>query len=157
MVNQPARLVVDLQNRHVAGVNQLRIGTAILMGGINSHTGFQHAPGFHEDAFALEAELIEVKQGKRAIGILALGKQDTDPQYLYPVSREIKILDAGSDHTVVDLGSLGSTSRPGDTISFYPGYYALSRLMVSPYVGVTYRSPCDTAGIQEPGDPEPVR
>ena len=130
---------LTLNGRHAPGINQLRIGTAIFLGGTSSRYGFQHSPGFSEDAFVLEAELIEIKKrGKTVVGVLALGKQDTEHKYLYPVSSDVKLVNAWSDHTVVELRGSMQGRCPGDTIAFHPGYYALSRLMISPYVQVEY-------------------
>jgi len=129
---------LTLAGKHIAGVNQLRIGTAILLG-ISSSIGPRHIEGFYNDTFVLDAELIEVKKRDRLLGILSLGKLDTEPEQLFPVSPGVTVVKSTSDHIVVDLTELQQPPRVGDRISFQLGYFALSRLMVSPYVKIEYR------------------
>jgi len=50
-----------LEGESVPGMNQLRIGTAILLG-LSASIGPRRIQGFHHDTFLLEAELIEVKR-----------------------------------------------------------------------------------------------
>jgi len=129
---------LTLAGKHIVGVNQLRIGTAILLG-ISSSIGPRHIEGFYNDTFVLDAELIEVKKRDRLLGILSLGKLDTEPEYLFPVSPGVTVVKSTSDHIVVDLTESQQPPRVGDRISFQLGYFALSRLMVSPYVKIEYR------------------
>ena len=63
--------------------------------------------------------------------ILALGRQDVDPDGLQP-PEGIRILGMSSDHLVVDLGD--HTVGVGDEIDFGVGYGALVRAMTSPFV-----------------------
>jgi predicted amino acid racemase len=128
-----------LEGKQIFGVTQLRIGTAILLG-ISSSIGPRIITGLHHDTFVLDAELIEVKQRKsRLIGILALGQSDTESQFLFPTSSGVKILDASSDHMILDLTDLMQAPKVGDRITFRLGYYALNRLMLSPYVKIEYK------------------
>ena len=127
-----------LEGKQVTGVNQLRIGTAILLG-ISSSIGPIHIEGFQHDTFVLEAELIEVKKRDRLFGILSLGQLDTEPEYLFPTSPGVSVVGSSSDHTMVDLTESPRPPLVGDRISFHLGYFALSRLMVSPYVKMEYR------------------
>ena len=129
---------LTLEGKQVTGVNQLRIGTAILLG-ISSSIGPIHIKGFYNDTFVLDAELIEVKKRDRLLGILSLGQLDTEPEYLFPISPGVTVIGSSSDHTVVDLTESPQTPSVGDRISFHLGYFALSRLMVSPYVKMEYR------------------
>lgn len=129
---------LTLEGKQVTGVNQLRIGTAILLG-ISSSIGPIHIKGFYNDTFVLDAELIEVKKCDRLLGILSLGQLDTEPEYLFPISPGVTVIGSSSDHTVVDLTESPQTPSVGDRISFHLGYFALSRLMVSPYVKMEYR------------------
>jgi len=129
---------LTLKSKYITGVNQLRIGTAILLG-ISSSIGPRHIEGFHHDTFILDAELIEVKKRGRLLGILSLGRIDTEPEYLFPTSPGITVIDSSSDHTIVDLTESPQSLHVGDCISFRLGYFALSRLTVSPYVKIEYR------------------
>ena len=129
---------LTLAGKHIAGVNQLRIGTAILLG-ISSSIGPRHIEGFYNDTFVLDAELIEVKKRDRLLGILSLGQLDTEPEYLFPISPGVTVVESSRDHVIVDLTESPQTPRVGDYISFHLGYFALSRLTVSPYVKIEYR------------------
>jgi hypothetical protein len=63
--------------------------------------------------------------------ILALGRQDVDPDGLEP-PEGITILGMSSDHLVVDLGD--HPVAVGDEIDFGVAYGALVRAMTSPFV-----------------------
>ncbi len=128
---------LTLAGKHIAGVNQLRIGTAILLG-ISSSIGPRHIEGFYHDTFVLDAELIEVKKRDRLLGILSLGQLDTEPEYLFPTSPGVTVVESSRDHVIVDLTESPQPPRVGDYISFRLGYFALSRLTVSPYVKIEY-------------------
>jgi len=129
---------MTLEGKNVKGVNQLRIGTAILLG-ISSSVGPILIKDFHNDTFILDAELIEVKQRDRLYGILSLGRMDTEPEYLFPISPGVAVIDASSDHLIVDFTDSAETYRVGDRIAFQLGYFALSRLTASPYIRIEYR------------------
>ena len=122
-----------LENKSIQGVNQLRIGTAILLG-ISSSIGPRRIQGFHHDTFVLEAELIELKKGDKLLGMLSLGQLDVAQEFLFPVSPGVAIVRASSDHTLVDVTEMDPKPRIGDTLAFQLGYYSLMRLMASPYV-----------------------
>jgi predicted amino acid racemase len=142
--------------RHAADVgriNDLRLGESILLG----RETLQRSPveGLHIDAITLVAEVIESKikpskawgqlaetafgakpaaadlgEGRRAI--LALGRQDTDPDGL-SAPAGLEIVGASSDHlVVVERG--GTTLQVGDEVTFRPNYSALLCAMTSPYV-----------------------
>jgi predicted amino acid racemase len=127
-----------LENKSIQGVNQLRIGTAILLG-ISSSIGPSRIQGFHHDTFVLEAELIELKKGDKLLGMLSLGQLDVAQEFLFPVSPGVTIVRASSDHTLVDVTQMDPKPRVGDTFSFQLGYYSLMRLMASPYVRLEFR------------------
>lgn len=116
------------------GINHLRIGTAILLG-FSSSLHPITLEGFERDTFILQVEVIEVKAGKPGEAILALGKIDTDPQFLFPLNPGVKVRDASSDHLMVRMDP---SPRVGDWVPFRLGYPALCRLMVSPYVQIEY-------------------
>jgi len=127
-----------LENKSVKGVNQLRIGTAILLG-ISSSIGPRRIQGFHHDTFVLKAELIEIKKRDRLIGMLSLGQLDAAQEFLFPLAPGVTIVRASSDHTLVDVTDMDPKPRVGDTLAFQLGYYSLMRLMASPYVRLEFQ------------------
>lgn len=147
-----ANLAWALGTEHLGRINQLRLGEAILLG--TEPLGRTPLPGLHTDAFTLVAEVIEVREkpaqpwgdrGQTAFGehpvrertgtlhqaIVALGRQDTDPETLVP-PEGITVLGMSSDHLVLDVGD----HRPavGDELTFAMGYGALVRAITSPFV-----------------------
>jgi predicted amino acid racemase len=147
-----ANLNWALHARDVGRINDLRIGEAILLGVDPLYR--TPIPGLHTDAFTLTAEVIEVamkpaqpwgdraqaafgvapaRTGSRTVhqAILALGRQDVDPDGLQP-PEGITILGMSSDHLIVDLGD--HPVAVGDEIDFGVGYGALVRAMTSPFV-----------------------
>lgn len=136
----------------VGRVNDLRLGEALLLGVEPLHR--RPLPGLHTDAFDLTGELIEVTDkparpwGSRAQGaygevaertrtgtirqgIVALGRQDVDPESVHPPAG-VGLLGMSSDHLVLDLGDTGLAV--GDEVPFALGYGALVRAMTSPFV-----------------------
>ncbi len=147
-----ANLDWALGTGRVGRINNLRLGEAILLGRETLHR--QAIEGLHTDVFSLVAEVIESKvkpsrpQGtiaQTAFGtaetpadrgdihrcILAIGRQDCDPEGLIPPPG-ITILGASSDHLIVE--SLGGEYPVGSEIAFQLNYSALLRVMTSPYV-----------------------
>lgn len=147
-----ANLNWALHTHDVGRVNDLRIGEAILLGVDPLYR--KPIPGLHTDAFTLTAEVIEVAmkparpwgdRAQSAFGeapartgsntvhqaILALGRQDVDPDGLQP-PEGITVLGMSSDHLIVDLGD--HLVAVGDEIGFGVGYGALVRAMTSPFV-----------------------
>jgi ornithine racemase len=135
-------------------VDELRLGEAILLG-LDPLTRLPVAE-LRTDAFTLVAELIEVRNkpaqpwgdvGQTAFGapavrrtsgsirqgILAIGRQDIDPEGITPPDG-VTVLGTSSDHLVVDLGDHGAAV--GDELRFGIGYGALLRAMTSPFVAV---------------------
>lgn len=111
-------------------INQVRFGEAILLG--RETVKGEAISGAFQDAFVLSAEIIEVKEGKRAIA--ALGRQDIDPAGLSPRHNDIRIVKASSDHLVLDISGLDHPLRVGEIIAFDLNYQALLRAMTSPFV-----------------------
>jgi predicted amino acid racemase len=137
----------------VGRVNHLRLGESILLGLEPLHR--VPVPGLRVDAFTLVAEVIESRikpsepwgllgqtafgetldrppsTGDRAQVIVALGRQDVDPDGVTPPPG-YTVLGASSDHLVLDAG----THRPsvGDELRFGLNYSALVRAMTSPFV-----------------------
>jgi predicted amino acid racemase len=147
-----ANLNWALRTRDVGRIDELRLGEAILLGVDPLYR--RPIPGLHTDAFTLTAEVIEVAMkpaqpwgdsAQTAFGeapvrtgsgivhqaILALGRQDVDPDGLQP-PEGITILGMSSDHLVVDLGD--HLVAVGDEIDFGVAYGALVRAMTSPFV-----------------------
>jgi predicted amino acid racemase len=147
-----ANLNWALHTHDIGRIDELRLGEAILLGVDPLYR--TPIPGLHTDAFTLTAEVIEVAmkpaqpwgdRAQAAFGeapvrtgnttvhqaILALGRQDVDPDDLHPPDG-IAILGMSSDHLVVDLGD--HPDAVGDEIDFGVGYSALVRAMTSPFV-----------------------
>jgi predicted amino acid racemase len=122
-----------LRDREPVGVTNLRLGTAILLG-IASSIGPLPIPGFYQDTFVLECELNEVKRRGRRIGLLSMGHTDADPDHLFPLEPGVKVLKAFSDHTLVDLEDADPALTAGSRLRFHLGYFALTKLMHSPWV-----------------------
>lgn len=107
-------------------INHLRIGESILLG--RETIDRSPWPGTVQDAFRIEAEIIELKEkpsvpigqtgqdafghrpsfedrGERLRAILNIGREDVDVDGLTPVDEGRTILGASSDHLLVDVGS----------------------------------------------------
>ena len=152
-------LVKDLTEHTVPpGINHCRIGE-LWLAGHDPGRGCD-VPGFHTDCFTLEAELIEVKDkpskpigpiggdafghvierpdlGPMRRGILAVGKQDTELDCLFPADARVRVVGGSSDHTIVDLTD-APEYRAGDTLSFRLGYGGILRAWTSQYVERRY-------------------
>ena len=136
----------------VGRVNELRLGEAILLG-VDPLTRTPLA-GLRTDAFTVVGEIIEVQTkpsqpwGRRAQaafgappalrgtgltrqGIVALGRQDVDPQGL-TAPDGITVLGTSSDHLVLDLGD--HPARVGDELGFGVDYSCLLCAATSPFV-----------------------
>ena len=73
---------------------------------------------------------------KRAI--LAIGKQDTDPDSMTPLDEKIDILGASSDHLILDVSKSETDYKVGDVIKFELGYSAMLKCATSKYVEKAY-------------------
>lgn len=136
----------------IGRINNLRLGEAILLGKETLHRA--DISGLHTDAISLIAEVIESKSkpskpwgsvaqsafnnvhelndnGSINQAILAIGRQDIDPDGLQP-PEGCKILNASSDHLVIDAGA--RTLPIGSQLTFQLNYSALLRAMTSPYI-----------------------
>ncbi len=152
-------------------VNNLRLGEAILLG--REALNRQRVPGLFIDAISLVAEVIERKtkpskpwgtvaqsafdgasasgsQGNINQAILAIGRQDIDPDGLDPPVG-VQVLDASSDHLVLNAGDRKLVV--GSEVSFQLNYSALLRAMTSPHIIKTFvkngavAGPCPAAQI----------
>ncbi len=136
-------------------VNHLRIGEALMLG---RETVQRSAwPGTSQDAFKLEAEVIELKRkpsvpigetgedafghtptfedkGEILRGILNIGREDVDVDGLTPVDPGQRILGASSDHLLIDVSSNQKNIILGDHLAFTMNYSALLAAMTSAYV-----------------------
>lgn len=141
------------------GINNLRIGEAILQGGRDT---FLTEP-WHEldrDAFELTGELLEVKlkpslpigksgvdafgqvphfidEGDRLRGIANIGREDVMVDGLIPTNPGVRVLGASSDHLMLDLTEADPPLASGDTVGFRLNYGALLAVMTSEYVEKT--------------------
>jgi predicted amino acid racemase len=154
-------------------VNDLRLGEALLLGVDPLHR--QAIDGLYTDAITLITEVIESKikpsqpwgeiaqaafgdaptatdRGSISQTIVAIGRQDTDPDGLAPPSG-MAIIGSSGDHLVLDTGKRDITV--GTEIRFQLNYSALMRTMNAPFVAQTIRSPSDelTAAVEPTAPP----
>lgn len=145
-----------LEGRMPAGINNLRIGEAILQGGYET---FRDEPWseLESNAFRLTGDLIEVKvkpsmpigesgfdafgrqpvfvdEGDRLRGIANIGREDTIVEGLVPINPGVRVLGASSDHLVLDVTDAEPPLAVGDRVSFHMNYGALLAAMTSEYV-----------------------
>ena len=161
-------LLLVEQQQVPAGVNQLRIGEAILLG--TDTTNSRKIPWLHQDAFLLRAEVIEVNSkpsiptgtiGRDAFGkiptfidigirkraILSMGKQDVNIDGIHPIDENLIILGASSDHLIVDITDSTQTIKVGDQIAFSLTYAGLLSVSDSKYVGKQFTG--ETTGLPQ--------
>lgn len=147
-----ANLQWALSDAEVGRINDLRLGEAILLGCETLHR--QALDGLHTDAITLVAEVIEAKVkpslptgqiAQNAFGeipvvadrgqvtqiILALGRQDTDPDGLQAPDG-INVMGGSSDHLILESDS--DDLQVGTEVAFQMNYSALVRAMTSPYI-----------------------
>jgi len=138
-----------------SGINQFRVGEAILTG--TDVSGNRIVPGTHQDTFILVAQIIELKEkpslpigklGRDAFGnipkfidkglikraILALGKQDVDIKGLTPLINDVEIVGASGDHLVLDVTKSSQKIELNQEIRFKLNYSALLSACTSPYI-----------------------
>lgn len=139
-----------------SGVNNLRIGEAILQGGRDTFLG-EPWRELDRDAFQLTGELLEVKvkpslpigksgidafgnvpnfidEGDRLRGIANIGREDVIVEGLMPTRPGVRVLGASSDHLVLDLTEADPPLAVGEDVSFRLNYGALLAVMTSEYV-----------------------
>ncbi|MDF2674504.1 MAG: alanine/ornithine racemase family PLP-dependent enzyme [Clostridiales bacterium] len=143
------------ENRFPSGINNLRLGEILLLGRETAYGKVVN--GMHRDTFTLKAEIIELKdkpsvpignigmdafgnipshedRGIIRRGIIAVGRQDIDPDGLFPTDNKIDILGASSDHTILDVTNSSSEYKVGDIVEFHMDYSCLLRASTSEYV-----------------------
>jgi predicted amino acid racemase/arginase family enzyme len=138
------------------GINNLRIGEAILQGGLET---FRDTPWkeLELDAFRLTGDIIEVKlkpslpigrsgydafgnqpvfmdEGDRLRAIANIGREDVLVEGLTPLHDGIRVLGASSDHLVLDVTDAAPPVAVGGRMSFRMNYGALLAAMTSEYV-----------------------
>ncbi|MDD3818733.1 MAG: alanine racemase [Actinomycetota bacterium] len=133
------------------GVNQVRIGEAILLG--HDTVDYKPIKEAFTDTFILEAQVIEVKKRNDMVYkiILALGLQDVRSENIYPCNPGLYIISQSSDHTVMGLSKIGLEKaglctggnsllrlEPGSVISFKLDYFGVLSCMTSPFVKKKY-------------------
>ena len=143
------------------GVTQLRLGEAILFG----QEACERKPisGSSQDAFTLFAEVVEVQiknsvptgeigidafgkvpqfkdRGQRKRAIVAVGRQDTVPEDLFPLWAGVEILGASSDHMLLDIEEAFPEVTVGMVIPFRICFYsAMLQGFTSDYVTKEYK------------------
>lgn len=144
-----------LKTEHLKGVNNLRVGEAILIGRETSY-GNQIA-NTRLDGIYLEAEIIEIREkpsipmgtiGRDAFGnkpsfvdrgnrirmLLAIGRQDIKLDSVIPIDKDLKILGGSSDHLIIDCTDSKIEYKVGDVVRFNLKYGGILSAMTSEYV-----------------------
>lgn len=150
-----ANIPLVMRGEMPRGITELRLGESVLLGTEAAERTL--IPGCHRDAFTVHAEVIElirkpslpsgkigqdafgavpviVDRGVRRRAILAIGRQDVDPDGITPVDEGVTVIGASSDHLICDVEDAGDRVKVGSVLSFIPNYGALLRLATSPYV-----------------------
>lgn len=139
-------------------VNHFRVGETLFLG-----TDVYHNRPFEKmnnDVFILYAEIIELSEkplvptgelgynlnnekkefnqedyGQTTLrAIVDIGLLDIEPEHIFPIDEDIRILGESSDMFVLDLGENRSQKKVGDLITFKMDYMGLLRLMNSNYI-----------------------
>lgn len=154
-----AALKLLFENKMPLGINNLRVGEAILLG--EDTTNNIEIKQLVQGTMLLETEIIELKEkpsipegkiGKDAFGrdpkfvdkgirkkaILNVGEQDILLSGLSPLNSKIKILHASSDHLICDISDCDKELKLGDAIEFKMSYGCMMRGMTSKYVQKLY-------------------
>lgn len=140
-----------------ARINNVRLGEAFILGNETAYS--RRIEGTFNDAVTLRAQIVELKNkpsipigevGVDAFGevpvyedrglidraILAVGKQDTNPDGMTPLNTAADILGASSDHLIMDVSK--EDYKVGDLVDFALDYGALLKLFTSEYVDRAY-------------------
>ncbi len=152
-----------LDGKMPKGINNLRVGEAILTSRDLSDYWKITVPGLQRDAFILKAQVVEVKQkpslpvgemfvdafggvpeftdrGIRHRAILAVGKQDIgDPFSLIPLTPGMEVVGGSSDHLIVDIEDCREPITVGDVVSFSMYYSPMLFLSGSRSIRKIYR------------------
>ncbi len=150
-----------MNTTEIGAINNLRIGTALLLGygGINEDP----IPNLHRDAFQFVAEIVQLKEKPsyptgtlamsafgeesiflkrkhekgevRQMALLNAGRQDIIEKKMNPLE-DIEIMSATSDYIILNLKK--GQYNLGDEIRFILEYEALLSAMTSPFVSRHY-------------------
>jgi len=152
-------LYLAIGGRMPKGINQLRIGEAIVLGRETAYG--EDVPGCFKDCFIIKGEIVEIKYkpsvpkgkiGMDAFGktphfedrgiikraIVALGRQDINSDGLFPADKNIEILGASSDHLILDITNSEKDYKVGEIVEFNIDYGCLLKSMTSPYIKKVY-------------------
>ena len=152
--NSSSLYLID-EGKVPTGVNNLRLGEAIALGRETAYG--ERVAGANTDSYILQAEIIELKskpsiprgvigmdafgnkpqfedRGIRKRAILAVGRQDIDPDGLIPKDPNIVVIGASSDHLIIDVQESTNDYKVGDILSFELEYGALLKIMTSEYI-----------------------
>lgn len=149
------------------GINNLRIGEAILQGGLET---FRELPWdkIERDACKLTCDVIEVKlkpsrpigrsgydafgnqpvfadEGDRLRAIANIGREDVLIEGLVPLVQGVRVLGGSSDHLLMDVSDAEPPVAVGDRISFRMSYGAMLAAMTSEYIEKTPLHDVDAA------------
>ncbi|MDO5036858.1 MAG: ornithine racemase Orr [Tissierellia bacterium] len=138
------------------GINNLRLGEALVLGTESAYA--QNIEGLNQDAWTLEAQIIECKEkpsvptadelgldafghepsfvdrGIRMRAIIGLGKQDIDTENMIPLDPDVIILGGSSDHIIIDVTDAKKDYKVGDILSFRLSYGGILSLCTSEFV-----------------------
>lgn len=114
---------------------ELRAGEAILLGRIPSGGGGRFLPGAHQDAFVIEAPLLEAFKEEGGVrALVGVGVQDVGLGQLIPAQDGIKPVRITSDYLIVQYPPEALPPQIGSPVSFIPTYFSLLAGMNSPTV-----------------------
>ena len=143
-------------------INLLRIGEAMLLARDLQDFWGCDMSDMHRDVFTLQAEVIEAREkptypvgkimydaferkpefedrGIRKRALIALGRADfAFPDMLIPRDKNIHILGASSDHTILDVQDCQREYKVGDIIEFDLCYSTIVYVTTSPNVDIVY-------------------
>lgn len=143
-------------------INLLRMGEGILLAKDLQDLWGYNMSDMNQDVFTLQAEIIEAREkpsypqgeimfdafgntpeyedlGVRRRAILALGKVDyAFPELLLPRDKNIKVLGASSDHTILDVHDCKTDYKVGDIIEFDLCYATIVYATSSKNVDIVY-------------------
>ena len=144
-------------------VNMLRVGAAVLCGpqdDIRTCYGYEEVDEMSDEAFTLEAEVIEVKRkpshpigklgvnafgekqkyvdrGMRQRALLAVGREDFgDIGDIVPELEGAEVIGASGDHAILDVEDCKTSVRVGDVVKLHLDYTAVLRLTASENVRI---------------------
>jgi predicted amino acid racemase len=152
-------LYMVLNNTIPSGVTQLRLGEAIVLGRETAYG--EDVENCYKDSFIIKGEIVEIKEkpslptgkiGMDAFGnkptftdkgimnraIIAIGRQDINPDGLFPIDQSIEIIGASSDHLILDITKCSEPYKVGHIIEFTMDYGCILKSMTSLYVKKKY-------------------